>query len=283
MSYLDAPRLHFFGKYFANPSTINNNLSNFDLKPPLKLSWNPDGSAFFHFLDCRVSSAVRGDGTVLSGGSDDPITQATVTTPQSPPTKVAKIVDLDPDQQSITQLFGVVVTLALPGGQGGVTGKMAVGELRDLWFQRVAFGPGADGGASGTWQSVLTDLQWSGLDRSAFLQDLYNTSPDRLSIKFNCDAYDRQLQELNLQPRATRGDDRSIPRRRAGADGDGSSAAPRPSLAVLARPVPGISGKALGWSSTSATRSRSNPQAEPSPARPLSPRSSSGQSRAESS
>jgi len=34
MSYLDAPRLHFFGKYFANPSTINNQLSNFDLKPP---------------------------------------------------------------------------------------------------------------------------------------------------------------------------------------------------------------------------------------------------------
>ena len=136
MSYLDAPRLHFFGKYFANPSTINNNLSNFDLKPPLKLSWNPDGSAFFRFLDCRVSSAVRGDGTVLSGGSDDPITQATVTTPQSPPTKVAKIVDLDPDQQSITQLFGVVVTLALPGGKAAVTGQMAVAEhmpvTRDL-------------------------------------------------------------------------------------------------------------------------------------------------------
>jgi len=111
MSYLDAPRLHFVGKYFANPSTINNQLNNSDLKPPLKLSWNPDGSAFFHFLGGRVSSAVRGDGTVLSGGADDPITQATVTTPQSPPTKVAKIVDLDPDQQSITQLFGVVVTL----------------------------------------------------------------------------------------------------------------------------------------------------------------------------
>ena len=41
----------------------------------------------------------------------------TVTTPQSPPTKVAKIVDLDPDQQSITQLYRVVITLALPGGR----------------------------------------------------------------------------------------------------------------------------------------------------------------------
>jgi hypothetical protein len=189
MSYLDAPRIHFFGKYFANPSTINNNLSNYNLKPPLILSWNPDGSAFFRFLECRVSSAVRGDGTVLSSGAGDPITQATVTTPQKPPTKVAKIVDLDPDQQSITQLFGVVFTLALPGGQGAVTGQMAVAELRDLWFQRVAFSPGADGGASGIWQSVLTELQWSGLDHSPFLKDLHSASAKQLSIKFNCDAY----------------------------------------------------------------------------------------------
>ena len=189
MSYLGTPRIHFFGKYFANPSTINNNLSNYDLKPPLILSWNPEGSAFFRFLECRVSSAVRGDGTVLSAGAGDPITQATVTTPQNPPRKVAKIVDLDPDQQSITQLFGVVVTLALPGGQGAVTGQMAVAELRDLWFQRVAFSPGADGGASGIWQSVLTELQWSGLDRSPFLKDLHTASAEQLSIKFNCDAY----------------------------------------------------------------------------------------------
>jgi hypothetical protein len=45
MSYLDAPRIHFFGKYFTNPSTISNTLSNYDLKPPLDLSWNPNGSA----------------------------------------------------------------------------------------------------------------------------------------------------------------------------------------------------------------------------------------------
>ena len=203
MSYLDPPRIHFFGKYFANPSTINNTLSNFSLQPPLNLSWNPDGSAFFRFLDCQVTKAVGSDGTVLPAGASDPITQATVTTPQNPPTKVAKIVDLDPDQQSITQLFGVVVTLALPGGQGAVTGQMAVAELRDLWFQRVAFSPGTDGGASGIWQSILTDLKWSGLDRSAFLKELHNTSPERLSIKFNCDAYNDNSQELRP---STKGD-----------------------------------------------------------------------------
>jgi hypothetical protein len=38
MSYLDSPRIHFFSGYFADPSTINNNLTNYDLKPPLDLS-----------------------------------------------------------------------------------------------------------------------------------------------------------------------------------------------------------------------------------------------------
>ena len=193
MSYLDTPRIHFFGKFFANPSTLNNTLSNYDLKPPLVPSWNPSGSAFFRFLDCTVSSAVGPDGGVLASKAGDPITQATVTTPQAPPPKVAKIVDLDPDQQSITQLFGVVVTVALPGGQGGVTGKLAVAELRDLWFGRVPSVSG-DGGASGVWQSVLEELQWSGLEQSALLRELHHHSPERISIKFNCDAYNDNAQ-----------------------------------------------------------------------------------------
>src|SRR5262245_12400113 len=105
MSYLDAPRIHFFGGYFANPSTINNNLTNYDLKPPLDLSWNPDGSAFFRFRGCAVSSAVGHGGAVSAEDAVDPIIRATVTTPQAPQPKLAKIVDLDPDQQTITQLY----------------------------------------------------------------------------------------------------------------------------------------------------------------------------------
>jgi hypothetical protein len=195
MSYLDAPRIHFFGGYFANPSTINNNLTNYDLKPPLDLSWNPDVSAFFRFRDCAVRSAVGHDGAVSAGDAGDPITRATVTTPQAPQPKVAKIVDLDPDQQTITQLYGVIVTVALPGGKGGVTGRMAVAELRDLWFARVpGTDAGSDGAASGVWQSVLTELQWSGLEQSALLRELHEASPDWLSIKFNCDAYDDDAQ-----------------------------------------------------------------------------------------
>jgi hypothetical protein len=193
MSYLDSPRIHFFGKFFANPSTINNELGNYALEPPLDVSWNPEGAALFRFLDCRVSSVVDADGSPLGAGAGDPISEATVSATLSPPQLVAKIVDLDPDQQSITQLYGIVVTLALPGGRGSVVGKMAVAELRDLWFQRVANGQG-DGAASGVWQSVLTDLRWSSLDQSAFLRELHGASPGQLSIKFNTDAYHDDIQ-----------------------------------------------------------------------------------------
>jgi hypothetical protein len=77
MSYLDEPRIHFFGKYFADPSTINNDLGNYDLKPPLDLSWNPDGSAFFRFMDCAVGSVVGVDGDGATEGAGDPITRET--------------------------------------------------------------------------------------------------------------------------------------------------------------------------------------------------------------
>ncbi len=36
MSYLDVPRLHFTGKFQADPSTVNNNDANFD--PTARLS-----------------------------------------------------------------------------------------------------------------------------------------------------------------------------------------------------------------------------------------------------
>src|SRR5690242_11387170 len=99
MSYLDLPRLSFSGTFFADP--------------PGYESWNPGGSAFFRFVNCRITGAVGPDGAPAAPGSGDPVLGAEVATPQQPPTRVAKIVDLDPDQQSITQLVGVVVTVTL--------------------------------------------------------------------------------------------------------------------------------------------------------------------------
>ena len=195
MSYLDLPRLYFFGNFFTDPSTINNESGNYDpsvvyqdtdQNAPGYVSWNPDGSAFFRFMNCKITGAVGADGAVLAGGGD-PILGAAVETPQNPQTRVAKIVDLDTDQQGITQLVGVVVSITMPGG-GSVSGSMAVAELRDLWLHR-ALGGNGDGFASGLWQSVLTDLKWSGEAASPLLKQLHAASPDLLSIKFVTDTF----------------------------------------------------------------------------------------------
>jgi hypothetical protein len=58
---------------------------------------------------------------------------------------------LNRDQQPITQLVGVVVTLNLSSGPGVVSGRMAVAELRDILFQRVAYTPGAQGATNQAW------------------------------------------------------------------------------------------------------------------------------------
>ncbi len=88
MSYLDLPRLYFSGNFFANPSTINNDLGSFDPSVVLQdddpnapgyESWNPDGSAFFWFADCQITGAVGPDGSGPDAG--DPILAATYNTP----------------------------------------------------------------------------------------------------------------------------------------------------------------------------------------------------------
>ncbi len=46
MSYLGVPRLHFAGTFLARPSTVNNDITNYDpAQSPLDPGWNPDGDA----------------------------------------------------------------------------------------------------------------------------------------------------------------------------------------------------------------------------------------------
>lgn len=55
MSYLDTPRFHFLGKFFANPSTINNATENYN--PAEVYNNNPPSAA--------NPNSVEPDGTSL--------------------------------------------------------------------------------------------------------------------------------------------------------------------------------------------------------------------------
>jgi hypothetical protein len=184
MSYLDLPRLHFFGSFIAQPSTVNNTPGNYDVSVPNPDPlWNPDGTHFFGLTACKVTGVVLPDGT-----TSDPIVGGAVSTPAAGQPGAAVIVDLDTEQQLVSTLFGLQVTVALPKG-GAVTGTMEPVNFFDITFARVHNSGGDDGGASAVYQSVLRNVQWKGAAASKLAQALQGTSPNTLSIRLVVDLF----------------------------------------------------------------------------------------------
>ncbi|HEV7922670.1 MAG TPA: hypothetical protein VGR02_17945 [Thermoanaerobaculia bacterium] len=184
MSYLDLPRLHFFGTFIAQPSTINNTPANYDVSAPLgDPLWNPNGTHFFGFTACKVTGVVLPDGSTT-----DPVVGGAVSTPAAGQPAAAVLVDLDTEQQLVSQVFGLQVTVALPKG-GAITGTMETVNFFDITFARVHGSGGKDGGASAVYQSVLRNVQWKGAAASKFAQALQGASPNALSIHFVVDLF----------------------------------------------------------------------------------------------
>ncbi len=78
MSCLDVPRLHFKGHFNANPSTINNTLSNYTFSQgtypnPLVMSWDAYGDATFS-IDAYTDRLIG-----KSSGTDSTISPAPAT------------------------------------------------------------------------------------------------------------------------------------------------------------------------------------------------------------
>jgi hypothetical protein len=200
VSYLDVPRLHFSGIFIANPSTVNNDPANFD---PAVTSpspgWNPKGNHYWQFKNCTVRSAVNATGKVFQTSADDPLIGATVESTDSPST--AKLVDLDPDQQMVSEVWGLQVKVAI-SATDYFTGLFRVAPFDDIW-QRLQ-NPGSNAGDSvfsAYYQSVLDLVSWSSSSSSPLLQALKQASPAALSIKFVVDRYHTN----SKQPEFTQG------------------------------------------------------------------------------
>lgn len=182
MSYLDVPRLHFAGTFVAKPSTLNNDPNNFNPQVnPKDPSWNPGGNHAWQFLNCTVKSAVNASGQAGS----DPIIGAGVLSTDQPST--AKLVDLDTEQQMVSQIWGLQIKVAVSDAEYFV-GNFRVVCFNDI-FIRVIEGK-ADSMFSAYYQSVLDDVTWSSQITSRFLRELQEVSRRKLSIKFVVDGYD---------------------------------------------------------------------------------------------
>ncbi|QBQ99143.1 hypothetical protein [Paraburkholderia pallida] len=193
MSYLNPLRLHFAGQFQANVSTVNNDPGHFDnaaFLPSYQLpqkgtdlnGWfNPTGDAAWRLLNCRITSASTQAGPV---GANDPVLDYLIA--DSGSRVCAKLVDLDPEQQLVSQIWGLQVRIVDAQGNALLCGDFEPAAFMDIWNRATASGTHGDAVGGAMYQSVLVNLQWGDVDGSPFLRAL-RASGERLSIKFNVD------------------------------------------------------------------------------------------------
>ena len=185
MTYLNGPRLHFAGSFNVDVSTVNNFVTHFrDPNDPDEPGWNPAGSARWKLVDCKVTRAVHQDGTIAQTAADDPVIGLALNQIDR-----AVMVDLDPEQQLASQIWGLQMQLGSPG-HPAFSGAFKTTAFSDLWFDRAP--TGGDAGMTAFYHSVLTGVSWGDLASSRLLTELHETSDaDLLSIKFNVDGFNQ--------------------------------------------------------------------------------------------
>jgi hypothetical protein len=142
-----------------------------------------------------VQSVVYSDGTACSEPSQDAAVGSPVQGTDQP--AVAKLVDLDPEQQMVSEIWGFHVLLGTSAGPDSFTGDFEVAAFSDIWFRAMG-GGGGDAPMGAFYQSVLTGLKWSNISKSRFLRELMEASPDQLSIKFNLDGINMNSSSPNF-------------------------------------------------------------------------------------
>jgi len=157
--------------------------------------WNPNGDASFRLIDCQITQGfINGEsantGDIYVADSDQRV--------------CGKIVDLDPEQQLVSELWGLEVRIVKPDGTALLKGKYKVAPFTDIWWQRPISQAGGDMGASAVYQSIIEDIEWADFsaDDYPILSALKEqTTGNMLSIRFVVDSYNM----VYGQPNFTRG------------------------------------------------------------------------------
>jgi hypothetical protein len=190
LSYLDSPRLHFRGWFQADVSTINNDVTAFDTGPSTGSpdpGWNPEGTGIFRFVDCAVTGGFLKGRPLVTG--DDPAIGMTIQNADDRPP--GKLVDLDPQQQMVSMIFGMQVRLVCSSLQTILRGEFKPAPFINLW-QRQITGLRMDQKLGAMYQSVLEDVAWPAETESPLIRALQDASQSgKLSIEFAVYGYGR--------------------------------------------------------------------------------------------
>ena len=147
-SYLQAPRIHFAGRFRADVNTINNKNLNFllsTLNQETDGLWNPGGSNTWAMIDCVVTSVVyedeRGANNVFTSLSDDSAIGLPLV--NNPGRSFAKLVDVDPDKQTSSTIYGMDLGVNWDPSKSGDQVNAFIGDFvpavitRDLWERQM--------------------------------------------------------------------------------------------------------------------------------------------------
>ncbi|MGH9160993.1 MAG: ferritin-like domain-containing protein [Vicinamibacteraceae bacterium] len=204
MSYLDLPRMVFAGRFQADPSTVNNDPHHFDAAtfrsnyqlPGPGMSdgwWNPQGTGAWRLFDCSVRAVYYRDGTSCDDPNIDPTVGLSVSGSRS--RAEAKLVDLDPEQQMVSEIWGLQILLGGAGAALAFSSDFDVTPFSDIWTRYPQGQPDSFFGA--VYQSTLSGVDWNAAflneSTSRFLRELATgagSTPRELSIKFNVDGFD---------------------------------------------------------------------------------------------
>ena len=199
MSYLNSPRLTFSGKFQADPSTVNNDPTHFNnatfdpsfqdyqTADALNGWWNPDGTGNWRFIGCTITSVTYQDGTSTNDPLLDPIIGMSIMDTDS--RTAAKIVDLDSQQQMVSELWGLIVRIVSNDGTTLMKGDYEVAAFTNIWFGR-SVDLSADSAAAASYQSIIKNIKWdTGISNSRYINELKAASADQLSIQFTLDRY----------------------------------------------------------------------------------------------
>jgi hypothetical protein len=214
MSYLDFPRINFSGKFQANVSTVNNDVRYYDnatfrkryqstSEEDVRLTptnWNPEGTGIFKLLDCKINSACLWDEKnckprpINEQSQDSIIGMSLNDANQQPP---AKLVDLDPQHQLSSEIWGLQVRLTNNTNQPIFTGDMIPVAFMNIWKRWK--GQRGSTAFSADYQSVIEIKEWFAFyGKSEVLGKLFLTSPKKLSIHFSLYGYN-ELSSASIQ------------------------------------------------------------------------------------
>lgn len=194
MSYLTFPRLHFSGQFKAYPATINNMPTNYDpaIYPNIEdvqLVWAPKGTGEITLVGCTVTMIEYEDGTTVTTAAEDPIIGQPIFSVPNPHFIAGALVDLDPDQQMVSEIWGMKIQIG--GNNAYMRGTFEPAAFNSMFGNvQGPKAPHSSASASVTYQSVLTNLQTEGLDgKSKFLNHFAKNPTSQLSINFMIEAH----------------------------------------------------------------------------------------------